>query len=169
MNDIITHHHHWCHHTASQNITTTVQWPTRIIWWQGLSGYQDCQVIYLKQDVLEVASWTGMGVDARNQHILISIQATVDGLQLFNNLYTKKAGCSMKTAQECKEGLRACSSSYNRRNVVFRCCLWDHSLFRVHEKSQLLSCAFVSHLCHQGARNKKECPTQHRSHRTALV
>lgn len=83
-------------------------------------------MIYLKQDVLEVASWTGMGVDARDQHILISIQATVDGLQLFNNLCSKKkAGCSMKTAQECKEGLIACSSSYNCRNVVFCCCLYN--------------------------------------------
>lgn len=112
-------------------------------------------MIYLKQDVLEVASRTGMGVDARDQHILISIQATVDGLQLFNNLCTKKAGYSMKTAQECKEGLRACSSSYNRRNVVFVAVCRTIGFFRVHENHEnLLSCASVSHLCYQGAHNE---------------
>lgn len=61
-------------------------------------------MIYLKQDVLEVASRTGMGVDARDQHILISIQATVDGLQLFNNLCTKKGGVQHKNSSRMQGG-----------------------------------------------------------------
>lgn len=61
-------------------------------------------MIYLKQDILEVASWTGMGVDARDQHILIGIQATVDGLQLFNNLCTKEGGVQHENSSRMQGG-----------------------------------------------------------------
>ena len=44
------------------------------------------QVTYLIQDILEVPCWTGVCVDTTYQHIIISIQTTVNGLQLLNNL-----------------------------------------------------------------------------------
>lgn len=44
------------------------------------------QVTYLIQDILEIACWTRVCVDTTYQHIIISIQTTVNGLQLINNL-----------------------------------------------------------------------------------
>ena len=44
------------------------------------------QVTYLIQDILEVPCWTGVRVDTTYQHIIVSIQTTVNRLQLLNNL-----------------------------------------------------------------------------------
>ena len=95
------------------------------------------QVTYLIQDILEVPCWTRVCVDTTYQHIIISIQTTVNRLQLRNNLQKRPSkedsdsytqwSCTLPKNWSLYNGTRftsyTCSCVIHRVNIY-----WFHSL-----------------------------------------
>lgn len=95
------------------------------------------QVTHLIQDILEVPCWTRMCVDTTYQHIIISIQTTVNRLQLRNNLQKRPSkvdsdsytqwSCTLPKNWSLYNGTRftscTCSCVIHRVNIY-----WSHSL-----------------------------------------
>ena len=96
------------------------------------------QVTYLIQDILEVPCWTRVCVDTTYQHIIISIQTTVNRLQLRNNLQERPSSkvdsdsytqwsCTLPKNWSLYNGTRftsyTCSCVIHRVNIY-----WSHSL-----------------------------------------
>ena len=131
------HHMHicsrwWCnivYHVMS-NDNDIVSYITRVA---TLSN----QVTYLIQHILEVPCWTRMCVDTTYQHIIISIQTTVNRLQLCNNLQKRPSkvdsdsytqwSCTLPKNWSLYNGTRftsyTCSCVIHRVNIY-----WSHSL-----------------------------------------